>query len=366
MVFPFLGEKAPVVDSKARLRTTLCSVLLCATCFAQSPKPSPLGPQHGSATQDQSTPDNASGSISGVVNDKHGTPISGAHVAFSSAGRASGGETTSDGSGHFQFSDVPAGYFTVMVTLQGFDTASASGTLEAGKSYELSPFALAISTVSVTVDAVTSTQELGLEELHTEEQQRLLGLFPNFFVSYNWQAQPLTPRQKFALCTKNVLDPGNLLLVGLTAGVQQADDAFPGYNQGAAGFGKRYGADLGNLVSGSYLGGAVFPVLFRQDPRYFYKGTGTIRARFLYAISTAVRARGDNGEWQPAYASVLGDLSAGAISNLYYAPSDRQGAALTFENGLLGIAGDALSNVFQEFFSKGLTPKSKKKSATTP
>ena len=360
------GEKLPFGDSKVRLRTALCSVLLCVTAFAQTPKPSPPGSPHGASTPDHTTQDNALGSINGVVNDVHGTPINGAHVSLSSAGHASGGETTSDSSGHFRFSDVAAGQFTVVVTLQGFDTASVSGTLQAGQSYQLNPFALAISTVSVTVDAVASTQELGLEELHTEEQQRLIGLFPNFFVSYNWQAPALTPRQKFALCTKNVLDPGNLLLVGLTAGVQQADNDFPGYHQGAAGYGRRYGADLGNLVFGSYLGGAVFPVLFHQDPRYFYKGTGTIRARFLYAMSTAVRARGDNGKWQPAYASVLGDLSAGAVSNLYYAPSDRQGAALTFENGLLGIAGDALSNVFQEFFSKGLTPKARKKHADAP
>ena len=83
-------------------------------------------------------------------------------------------------------------------------------------------------------------------------------------------------------------------------------------------------------------------------------------ARDFYAISTAVICRGDNGQRQPAFASVLGDLSAGAISNLYYAPSDRQGAALTFENGFLGVAGDAMNNVFQEFFLRKFTPKSAK------
>ena len=38
------------------------------------------------------------------------------------------------------------------------------------------------------------------------------------------------------------------------------------------------------------LGGAVFPSILHQDPRYFYKGTGSIRSRALYALSTVVIA----------------------------------------------------------------------------
>ena len=332
------------------------------TVAAQIPKP----PPHASSSVGPSSTENSLGSISGLVSNSTGIPIAGAHIALSFAGQTRSQETTSETNGHFRFQDVAPGTFSLAVTLDGFNTASASGALQPGQSLELSPFALSMSTVNITVNASVSTQELGLEEVHTEEQQRLLGVFPNFFVSYSWTAPPLTPRQKFALATKNVIDPGNLLLVGTTAGFQQADNAFPGYSQGAKGYGRRYGADLGNLVSGTYMGGAVLPVLFRQDPRYFYKGTGSVRSRFWYAVSTAVICRGDNGNRQPAFAGVLGDLSAGAISNLYYAPSDRQGAALTFENGLLGVAGDALNNVFQEFLLKRFTPKAAKDMPTAP
>jgi hypothetical protein len=97
------------------------------------------------------------------------------------------------------------------------------------------------------------------------------------------------------------------------------------------------------------LGGAVLPVLFHQDPRYFYKGTGTVWQRTRYALSTAVIARGDNGKWQPAYAGLLGDFGSGAISNLYYPASNRNGAGLTIENGFLAVAGDAVGNLLQEF-----------------
>ena len=347
-----------------RLRSRTCAVaafLVCSCAAAQvptkpsaAPRPAPQSPSSPSAPASV-TP----GTVNGSVTDAAGTPITGAHVTLAAGDRAAAAEATSDDAGRFRFSAVSPGSFEVEVTFQGFNTRSAAGTLKPGQDYELPPLALTVSTVNFSVDAVVPLEQVQQEQLHTEEQQRLLDLFPNFFVSYNWSAPPLTSRQKFALATKNAIDPGNLLLVGTVSAVQQAENAFPGYSQGWKGYGRRYGADLGNLVSGTYMGGAVLPSLFHQDPRYFYKGTGTIRARFFYAVSTAVICRGDNGNRQPAFASVLGDLSAGAISNLYYAPSDRQGAALTFENGLLAVAGDAMNNVVQEFFLRLFTHEPK-------
>jgi len=64
---------------------------------------------------------------------------------------------------------------------------------------------------------------------------------------------------------------------------------------GIEGYGKRYGAALANHVSGTMLGHAVYPAIFHQDPRYFYKGKGSIGSRALYAISAAVIVRGDDG-----------------------------------------------------------------------
>jgi hypothetical protein len=116
---------------------------------------------------------------------------------------------------------------------------------------------------------------------------------------------------------------------------------------------------MGNLVVGNMLGGAILPMVFHQDPRYFYKGTGSVWSRAGYALSTAVIARGDNGRWQPNYSGILGNFGAGAISNLYYPASSRQGASLTIGNGLLGIAADGVSNVLQEFVLRKLTKKAK-------
>ncbi|PYX86916.1 MAG: hypothetical protein DMG67_20245 [Acidobacteria bacterium] len=93
----------------------------------------------------------------------------------------------------------------------------------------------------------------------------------------------------------------------------------------------------------------------KQDPRYFYKGQGSKGSRFLYAISSAVIAKGDNGRWQPNYSGILGNLASGGISNLYYPKTDR-GVALTFENALIRTGSNAIANLVQEFLIRKLTP----------
>lgn len=333
------------------------------TCAAQSaPAQTPVPP--ADATQSEREGSQNSATVTGQVVDSDGAIIAGARVVLTLSATGTTRETISDSDGSFTFRELPAGEFSIAVTLEGFTAAKSEGTLVDGQTLDLPDLSLSVAPVAITVDAITPEQA-GLEQLHIEEHQRLVGVLPNFFVSYNWVAPPLTARQKFTLSTHNVLDPGNLALVGTVAGVQQAANAFPGYHQGAAGYGKRYGADLANLAIGTYMGGAVLPSLFRQDPRYFYKGTGTIRSRALYAISRAVICRGDNGHWQPNFSGVLGDLSAGAISNIYYPASDRQGATLTLENGLLGIAGDAMNDLVQEFVFNRLTTKGKAKDKKT-
>jgi hypothetical protein len=98
-----------------------------------------------------------------------------------------------------------------------------------------------------------------------------------------------------------------------------------------------------------------------QEPRYFYKGTGSTRSRILYALANAIICKGDNGHWQFDYSGILGALAAGGISNLYYPASSLNGAGLTFENTLIGIGGSGVANLFQEFLIRKLTPHAQNK-----
>lgn len=100
----------------------------------------------------------------------------------------------------------------------------------------------------------------------------------------------------------------------------------------------------------------MLPALFKQDPRYFVKGTGSVDSRVWYAIANSVICKGDNGHWQANYSAILGGLAAGGIANLYYPASDKASMSITFEAAGVGIASGAVQNLFQEFLVRKLTP----------
>lgn len=294
----------------------------------------------------------ASGRVSGTVEDAEGALIPGAQVTLVAEG--SSREMTSGSDGRFAFDAVPAGAFTVTAKEEGMEDGVSSGTLAAQQQMELEPMMLKVGT-SVEVTAVTQ-EEMAAIQVRKEEQQRIGGILPNYFVVYDANPQPLTKKLKWQLGWRSVVDPASVAFVGVTAGLEQAGNSFPGYHQGASGYGKRFGAGMADMTVGTLLTGSLLPVLFRQDPRYFYKGTGSIPSRTWYALKTTVIAKGDNGRWQPAYANVLGSFGAGAISNLYYPPGSR-GTMLVVENGLSALAFDGFGNVMQEFVLRHMTPK---------
>jgi hypothetical protein len=198
------------------------------------------------------------------------------------------------------------------------------------------------------VIAPLSTHELARRQVILEEHQRILGVVPNFNTSYIANAAPLSPGQKFQLAIHGALDPFEFVASGLLAGYGQATDEFEGYGQGMQGYAKRFGASYADSFDGAILGNAVFPILLHEDPRYYAKRAGGWRKRLVYALSTAVITKDDDGKWGPNYANVLGNIAAGGISNLYYPPEDR-GVALTFENAATVTAEGDLGTVLIEF-----------------
>ncbi len=308
----------------------------------------------------------APGTVSGYVVDSSGAAVAGAHLALTRDDATPARETLSDGNGEYMFTDVAPGPFHVAIAAAGFASQTYTGTMVAGEASTVPTITLAVASETTQVQVTVSRVELAEDEIKVEEKQRVLGIVPNFYVSYDPSAVALTSKQKFELAWHTSIDPVTFGLTGVVAGVQQAQNYFSGYGQGAQGYGKRYGAAYADTVTSTFLGGAVFPSLFKQDPRYFYKGTGTVRSRLLYAIANAVICKGDNRKWQPAYSAILGNLASGGISNAYYPANDR-GAALVFENTLIGIGATAGANVLQEFVIKKLTPgQSKNNTSVQP
>lgn len=306
------------------------------------------------------------GTISGTVVDGSGAVVEAAHVKLIREDHSVPQEILSGDDGQFSFSNIAPGPFHLTFTLAGFAPQTFSAIVRSGQTYIVPKVTLAVADNVTEVQVGISPVEVAEEEIKEQEKQRMFGVLPNFYVTYVRDAAPLNSKQKFALAWKTTIDPVTLGVVGVTAGIQQSQNAFSGYGQGTQGYAKRFGASTGDLFAGTFIGAAMLPSLLKQDPRYFYKGSGSKSSRLLYALANAVICKGDNGRWQPNYSNVLGNLAAGGISNLYYPASDRNGAALTFETGLIGIGTTAVVNVLQEFVIRKLTSNVPKQDSVKP
>ena len=310
----------------------------------------------GAATQEQLRDQQLAGTISGTVVDRTGAIVAGAIVKLSREDQSLSQDVASDGDGHFSFAGIAPGPFQLTITSAGFAAQRSSGTLHSGENLLVPPITLVIATAATEVQVSLTPTEVAEAEIKDEEKQRVLGVIPNFYVTYNSAAAPLKPKQKFELAWKATVDPINFGLTGAIAGIEQAANSYSGYGQGAQGYAKRYGASYADSAIGTFIGSAILPSLLKQDPRYFYKGTGSRRSRFLYAITQTVVCKGDNGHRQVNYSALLGSLAAGGISNLYYPKADRD-VTLTFETALIGIGASAATNLLQEFLLRKLTRK---------
>ena len=337
------------------------------TSLTQPTTPTQLSPGPGISETTEKLPDppstspptttavQSSGSILGTVLDPNGAEIPGAVVTLENTSSKVERTLTTDGTGFFKFDAVEPGVFTVTVSSRGFDTWVANGlALHSDQSFDIPEVELHVASTSSEVIITATRHDIAEDEMHLAEKQRVLGVFPNFYASYVWNAAPLSSGQKFRLALRTTTDPVSIAIPALVAGIEMAQDDFPGYGPGARGFSSRFGASYTDALTSTMFGGAILPSILHQDPRYFYKGTGSIVSRALYAISTVVICKGDNGHWQPNYSNVLGNLASAGLSNAYY-PSANRGATLTINNWLIGTGSGAISSLFQEFLVKKMT-----------
>jgi len=281
--------------------------------------------------------------------------VAGAVVTLETAASAGQRTTIADNAGSFHFSAVGPGTYKVTVTASGFAVWKVTTVVTgSGENQPLLSAELQMAPVSTQVDVGLSPQELATQQVKAEEKQRLLGLFPHYFVTYEPNPAPLTAAQKFHLGWKTFFDPVPILAGAISAGVQQARNSYSEFGQGTEGYAKRLGANYADRIDDILVGHVLMQSLFHQDPRYFYKGTGSVTSRVLYAFATAFVCKGDNGHWQPAYSDVLGGIGAYELSTLYRPGTSRPWLRLS-HTVLEDLAGRAAGNLLEEFVLRKIT-----------
>ena len=306
----------------------------------------------------------SSGTIRGTVTDPSGAAVAGAVVTLEMASSAVQRTTVTDNAGAFRFSGPMPERWMVAINASGFKTWTTSNlTAAAGDNSQPISAVLELAPASQQVTVGLPPNELAAQQLKDEEKQRLAGLFPHYFVTYEPNPAPLTAAQKFQLGWKTLFDPVPILSSALSSGIQQARNSYWEYGQGAEGYAKRFGANYADVVDEILIGHVVTQAVFHQDPRYFYKGTGTFGSRLLYAIGTAFVCKGDNGHWQPAYSNVLGGVAADELSTLYRPGTSRPWRRLG-DTVASDFAGSAVSNLLEEFVLRSITTHARKTAAS--
>jgi len=161
------------------------------------------------------------------------------------------------------------------------------------------------------------------DQLKQQEQQRVAGVMATFNTTTNRNALPLSSGQKFELFFKSETDPWPFLLSAIVGGLNQASDSESEWGQGMQGYAKRFGAAYSDSFIGNFFGNAVLTSVLREDPRYYQMGTGNKMKRFLWAATSTVWCKRDNGKWGPNYANVGGNMIGAAIARVYYPSSER-------------------------------------------
>src|SRR5580700_692503 len=193
-------------------RLVWLSLPLLSCSFSAWPQQSPMNETANSALTDSQErrasgglqdAEHQAGSISGKVVDQTGANIAGAVVNLRREGESSALEITSDEDGLFAFSNVGPGPFQLTISSPGLASQEFSGTLQSGEAYVTPLIMLIIPTQVTEVRVGLTPEELADVQIKEQEKQRVFGVIPNFYVSYEPNAAPLTAKHKFGLAWKS-------------------------------------------------------------------------------------------------------------------------------------------------------------------
>jgi len=159
----------------------------------------------------------------------------------------------------------------------------------------------------------------------------------------------LSAWEKFNLFFKNTVEPVTFVASAFNAGLDQAENNDPSFGQCMAGYSQRFGAALLDNASEDFFHTFAFPVIFRQDPRYYRKSEGSTSSRLSHALTHVFMARSDSGKRMFNFSEWLGTTASTALANTYH-PGNRRGFGPAAESIGISIGTDAGFDALREFW----------------
>jgi hypothetical protein len=176
-----------------------------------------------------------------------------------------------------------------------------------------------------------------------------------FFPDIATSESSLSTGGKFKLFVANSASLGSLAGAAFSAGIGQAENSPEGYQQGAEGYGKRFGASMARNASSEFFGTFLLASMLRQDPRFFPEAEPTFGSSVKYAVQRVFVTRNDDGNDVANWSGLLGPAMAEGLANAYW-PEEERTAGKTLQRYGLDLASRAgfnfLRNYWPVFFTK--------------
>jgi hypothetical protein len=186
--------------------------------------------------------------------------------------------------------------------------------------------------------------------LQGKQTKRILGIIPNFrAVSVNQKLPPQSAKEKFIGATQDSFDYSSFVYAGMLAGVAQAEDSYPEFHQGLAGYARYYWHTFADQANENYWVEFILPAGLHQDSRYYTLGHGGLVKRTAYSFSRILITRTDAGNETFNASEIVGAGAAAGISDLYY-PSQERDWTKTGQRWLTNVSLDGATFIFKEFW----------------
>lgn len=152
-----------------------------------------------------------------------------------------------------------------------------------------------------------------------QQTKRILGIMPNFSaVSADVHLPPQSPKEKFVIAAKNSFDYSSFVIAAIQSGISMGTESYPEFHQGVAGYGRYYYHTLLDTADSNFMVSGLWPVVFRQDNRFYTLGHGGARKRVFYALTRVLVTRSDAGNQVFNASEVVGTGAAAGLSTVYY------------------------------------------------
>ena len=177
------------------------------------------------------------------------------------------------------------------------------------------------------------------------------------------QFEPMTQRERTRLYWKTMVNPLGYLKAASSAGLDQWSDKPEEWQQGAAGYGKRFANILGQYSIQRTVTFVLSSGL-HEDNRYFNSGKTGVWSRTGYALASGVLARHDDGSRHPSVSQIAGVAAGAFISRLWLPPSQHStgDAAVSFGITMASNMGFSVVKEFLPDIGRTLLGKRAKKS----